>query len=126
MILTSLLAGCATGFHKYSFFSGGYKSQMLSTNEVKITFIGNGFSDPQKTYEYTMKAAGELTQQHGYRYFEILNQRTYLVPHTSYIGPVGIPETVNMPKTDMTIKMLNQKTTKAYDAKKVFGEVAKK
>jgi len=74
-----VLAACATttpyqpreGSRGY-----GYSEQMLESNRYRVNYTGNS-STPRETVEnYLLYRAAELTLQHGYSYFKMVQQDT--------------------------------------------------
>lgn len=124
LLIVLLLTGCATGYYGDNLFTGdGYKEKSLSSDTMLVTFNGNGFTNANKTYSYAMKRAAQVTLKHGYSYFLVLNNRSFLVPHTTSVD--FDVQTTNFPTTELTIQFVRSKTDKAYDAKKVFAEIVK-
>lgn len=114
-----LLAGCATGYHSENLL-GGYHENVSSDTAV-VTFKGNGLITPEKTYQYAMKHAAEVTMQCGYDYFVVLSHRSYLEPVTSYTTAGEF--THDFPRSEIKIQFVQHKTENAYDAKQIFSEI---
>jgi hypothetical protein len=69
----AMLAGCATPYaHKG--FPGGYSDTALAPDVYKVSFGGNGFTTQERSTDFAVLRAAELTLSHGYRYFGIINQ----------------------------------------------------
>lgn len=119
----SLLTSCATGYHTYG-LTGGYKEKMLSSDTMLVTYVGNGFTGSEKTYEYAMKRAAEATLQHGYHYFEVLTHRNFVETKTTYTSATPYGMKAGFPHAEITIKFLNNKSAKSYNADKVFSQVS--
>lgn len=68
------LAGCATPY-KSDGILGGYSEQQLAEDVFRVTFGGNGYTSTQRAQDFAMLRAAELTLQHGYKYFAVLNER---------------------------------------------------
>lgn len=49
--------------------TGGYYHQKYETNYYNVGFVGNGFSDANQVYDYTMLRAAELGRELGFKYF---------------------------------------------------------
>lgn len=67
-----ILSGCATGYHPAG-FSGGYSETKYSSDTVKISFQGNGYTSASRVQDYALLRAADYTVERGYEYFYILN-----------------------------------------------------
>ena len=67
-----VLSGCATSYQPQG-LTGGFSETQLDTNMYRVTFEGNGFTDRQRSQDFTLLRSAELTLQHGYKYFVIIN-----------------------------------------------------
>jgi hypothetical protein len=71
--LASLIsAGCATQYTGRS-LAGGYSDTQLAPDAFRITFSGNGFTSSERTQDFALLRAADLTLSHGFRYFAIIN-----------------------------------------------------
>jgi len=70
--LTSLFAGCATGYHALG-FSGGYSEIMTGPNSFIVTYVGNAYTSSEDVLRYSLLRASELTLRNGYKYFSIIS-----------------------------------------------------
>jgi hypothetical protein len=69
----ALLAGCATPYSS-SGFLGGYSDTALAPDVYRISFQGNGYTSQERTQDFAILRAADLTLSHGYSYFGIINQ----------------------------------------------------
>ncbi|MCB1117945.1 MAG: hypothetical protein KDK50_05115 [Chlamydiia bacterium] len=76
LLALALLAGCATGYKKESFFSltGGYSDFATGPDTFMVSFNGNEFTSHERALKLAMTRASELTIQHGYSYYAILSE----------------------------------------------------
>lgn len=87
--LMALLAGCATSYQPVG-FSGGYSETQLGEDIFQVTFKGNGYTSRDRAADLSFLRAAELTLEHGFRYFVIVDAdksstfSTYTSPSTSY------------------------------------------
>jgi hypothetical protein len=72
-ILAALLFGCATPYGS-SGLLGGYSDTALAPDVYRISFQGNGYTSQERTQDFAVLRAADLTLSHGYRYFAIINQ----------------------------------------------------
>ncbi len=73
-LIPLLLTACATGYQKEGIFTNGYSDLKLADDRYVVTFRANEHTPSEKVMEFALKRAAELTLQHGYRYFAILDQ----------------------------------------------------
>ena len=66
-----MLLGCATQYSSTGFL-GGYSDTQLAPDVFRITFQGNGFTAPERTQDFALLRAADLTLKHGYRYFAMV------------------------------------------------------
>jgi hypothetical protein len=66
-----MLLGCATPYSSTGFL-GGCSDVQLAPGVFRITFQGNGYTAPERTQDFALLRAADLTLKHGYRYFAIL------------------------------------------------------
>ena len=81
-----LLISCATPYQSKS-FQGGYSETQLSEKSFIISFKGNGYTDTERTNDFTLLRSAEVTLEHGYKYFTILDSKDYIESST-YTTPV--------------------------------------
>lgn len=63
-----LLAGCATAYQPTA-MTGGFEEVPLSSNAFRVTFNGNGYTIPQRSSDFTLLRAAELSMSRGCAYF---------------------------------------------------------
>jgi hypothetical protein len=69
----ALLVGCTTPYSS-SGFLGGYSDTALAPDVYRISFQGNGYTSQERTQDFAILRAADLTLSHRYRYFGIINQ----------------------------------------------------
>lgn len=67
-----LLAGCATSYQPEG-LTGGFKETRLAQNMYRVSFQGNGYTDRERSADFTLLRSAELTLQSGYKYFVIID-----------------------------------------------------
>jgi len=72
-LLFLLLTSCATDYQSRG-FAGGYSDTQLAPDVFKVTFRGNGYTDPERAQDFALLRAAELTLSNGYHYFGILRE----------------------------------------------------
>lgn len=88
VLLSALLAGCATGYQAQG-LSGGYSSTQYAPNIFNVSFSGNGFTGRGKAADFALLRSAEITIENGFRYFSIANtdnsvsNSTYTTPTTT-------------------------------------------
>lgn len=71
--LAFLLVGCATDYQS-SGLTGGYSDTQLAPDVFRISFQGNGYTSPERTQDFALLRAADLTLSHGFNYFGIINE----------------------------------------------------
>ena len=67
-----LSLGCATPYQEKG-FTGGYSEQYLGDDVYLITIRVNAYTDQATAYEYFHRRAKEITEQNGYKRYEVLD-----------------------------------------------------
>lgn len=86
---TLILQGCATSYQKTG-FTGGYSETQLDENVFNVSFRGNGYTGRERVADFTLLRSAELTLEHGFQYFAIIDANkytsnsTYTTPTTSH------------------------------------------
>jgi hypothetical protein len=70
--LTLAIASCATPYASNGVL-GGYSDTTLAPDVYRVSFQGNGYTSSEKTQDFALLRAAELTRSHGYHYFGIVN-----------------------------------------------------
>ncbi len=77
LLLTGLLAGCATATPYQPIDNGyGYDEQRIEQNRYRIRFSGNARTPKQTVENYLLFRAAELTLQAGFDYFVFASEGT--------------------------------------------------
>ncbi len=64
---------CSTGYHSNG-FSGGYSETVLAPDVYRIVFRGNGYTSAERTQDFAMLRAAEITCNRHYTCFAIIDQ----------------------------------------------------
>lgn len=80
-----MLGACSTSYQSVG-FTGGYEDTRLDENVFSISFRGNAYTSGQRAQDFALLRAAELTLQHGYKYFAIINSDSY-ISTTTYTTP---------------------------------------
>lgn len=76
MILVSLAVwglGCATPY-KPTGFGGGFSETRLAEDVFRVNFRGNGYTSAERTQDFAMLRASELTLENGFKHFAIMEE----------------------------------------------------
>jgi hypothetical protein len=68
-----LLAGCATPYQSTG-FTGGFSDTQYAPDAFRVVFRGNGYTSPERAQDFALLRASELTIQHGYTCFAIVDE----------------------------------------------------
>ncbi|MCE9952061.1 hypothetical protein Q7I33_06610 [Aeromonas allosaccharophila] len=74
LMLTLLLAGCATSYEsEKSFWNGqtGFSQTRLGPDKWQLEFVGNDLVDRETARKYVLKRAGELAFAEGYSWLGV-------------------------------------------------------
>ena len=72
----SILFACATPYQRIgTTVAGGYSSTRVATNQFDVRFLGNGFTEPRRAYDFALLRASEVALEHNYPYFVLLGQQ---------------------------------------------------
>lgn len=83
VLVAVLSASCATKY-QHKGFTGGYTDQQLQEDVFRVSSRVNGFSSEERAEDFTMYRACEVTLQHGFDYFVIVDSSD--TTRTSYAG----------------------------------------
>ena len=76
LVIAMALTGCSTDYQRKGFTGHGYSTTQLSEKTFIVNFKGNSATSEERVNDFTLLRASEITMQHGYTYFRILeNQR---------------------------------------------------
>jgi hypothetical protein len=155
IIMTALLlCSCSSGTpYQSRGLRGGYSETQLGENIFRVSFRGNGYTDHEKSADFCLLRAAEVTLENGFRFFIIKNGEngsTYsamTMPTTSYttgtVSGNGNSATFNAtitthsgktmlvakPKSNCTILCYEEKPKNidpVFDAKFVANSIRKK
>lgn len=76
LILSILLAGCATTYQRSS-FSGGYSETRLGDNIFQVFFKGNGYTGRERAVDFCLLRSAEVAIENGFRYFVIVDSEKH-------------------------------------------------
>lgn len=147
-----LLSGCATKYQA-SGLSGGFTETQLDANVFRVTFNGNASTPSERAADFALLRSAELTLQHGYRYFAVMDAlsevatSTYTTPKQTYTAASvnaygsmaqgsaqtyttgGQTYTAHKPSSTNTIVLLHGKPDNgmfAFDAQFVYMSITQK
>lgn len=116
MICLILFCGCMHPNHPFrtgynpNGFSGGYTEKSIGKNAYKVSFIRNGFTDPNDAYSSLLFRCLELADQNHASYITIKKQGSSVFPMAKVYAEIEILEArTNAPflyKTDELHKHL--------------------
>jgi hypothetical protein len=149
--LALIMASCATPYSS-SGFLGGYSDTALAPDVYRISFQGNGYTSKDRTQDFALLRAADLTLSHGYQYFGIINETeggragvintpgysytsgnayalgnmVYGSAHTTYVPSVSIP--LFFPQSGLLIRCFRERPPGAFalDASFVARSVREK
>jgi hypothetical protein len=136
-LVSTMLTSCATQYTSRG-FTGGYSDTQLAPDAFRITFSGNGFTSSERTQDFAILRAADLTLSHGFRYFGIVNSvsggntssitlpgqsyttaqatrygnTAYGTATTTYMPPTNIP--IFKPNTGMLIRCFAERPPDGY------------
>jgi len=146
LVVTILVSGCATGYHRQG-FTGGYTDMKLQDDIFKIGFRGNAYCGSNKAENLALLRCAEVTLNNGYKYFVIIEGKSgvetslYTTPATAqtygtsyggvYQGTTtvsgGQTYTYHKPGASYTIKCFKEKpentSTIVYDAEQIKNNI---
>ena len=110
-ILVCLLAGCATSYHAKGSL-GGYSDSQLGQDEYIVYFSGNGFTATERSRDFCLLRAAELTLQKGYTHFVVMGD----IARDAISGGGG--NVYTFPNNELKIKCFKSKPdgVNSYDA----------
>jgi hypothetical protein len=73
IFLILLEAGCATPYQSRG-LTGGYSDQQIDENTFNVEYQGNGYTRRQKVEMALLRRCAELTLEHGFDYFIIIDK----------------------------------------------------
>jgi hypothetical protein len=92
----SFLVSCATPY-KANGIMGGYSDIQLSENVFKVSFRGNGYTNPERAADFCLLRSAEVALANGYNYFVIVESG-----QSSKVGAYTTPTTT---KTDANARI---------------------
>lgn len=72
--LGAIASGCATVYEKEGVFTNGYSDFQKTPDLFVVTFRANEHTASEKVLEYALRRSAEIAQEHGFRYFTVLEQ----------------------------------------------------
>ena len=122
----AVLLACATPYQHMG-LGGGFTDKQLGPDTFKVHFRGNGYTPDKRAQDFAVLRAAELTLQHGYQYFTVLNvgssDRGFVAPITGTVVGNTVIATggglYHFPGTDLVFRCSHEKSPDAQDAKYV-------
>lgn len=77
LALGLLVVGCspATSYHAKDYSGKGFSEYRLANDRFNVCFRANEYTDMEDVRMYALRRASEVTTNHGYRYFTVVNER---------------------------------------------------
>jgi hypothetical protein len=75
LALIASMSSCATSYGEKGLF-GGFEETRLDANTMRVHFQGNGYTAKQTVEDYTILRCAELTEEHGFDWFLIVDDET--------------------------------------------------
>ncbi len=72
LTIVLMISGCATPYTSNGLL-GGFSETQLAPDIFRVSFQGNGFTSIDKTKDFGLLRAAELTISNGYSYFAIID-----------------------------------------------------
>ena len=86
-IIIGAFSGCATPYQQVGTnVAGGFYSERVAQNRFVVSFVGNGFTAPQKARDFVLLRAAELTLEYHFTYFTIDGQGDLSRVSTVHMG----------------------------------------
>lgn len=86
VLLTALSGACASTYQSRGIFGGGYSETRLGEHLFRVSFRGNGHTGAERASDFCMLRCGELTLEHGCRFFTIIDV-SESVSHSTFTTP---------------------------------------
>lgn len=67
-------AGCATVYQEEGVFTNGYSDFRKAEDRFVVTFRANEHTPEAKVFQYALARCAELTLEHGFQYFSVLDK----------------------------------------------------
>jgi hypothetical protein len=144
-IILIVLAGCETPYGPTSLM-GGFSETQVAPDVFSINFRGNGFTTSERSWDFVMLRAAELTLQNSFRYFAVVREdastevsaftmpgyastsiqrgRHGLYGYTSYTPPTT--SYVSKPRNRLLIRCSNAKPEGGFDAEFIVRSIGGK
>jgi hypothetical protein len=81
LLLLGGLAGCATPY-KSNGLGGGYGETQLAPDVFQVYFNGNSSTTSERARDFALLRAADITLQHGFACFAILDQNNAAAAHS--------------------------------------------
>ncbi|GAB1535804.1 hypothetical protein ADMFC3_14350 [Geovibrio sp. ADMFC3] len=82
ILFATLILGCSTKYQPHG-LSGGYSDTRLASNIFNVSFAGNGYTSRERSSDFALLRAAELTMENGFAYFLILDTENYTNTYTT-------------------------------------------
>lgn len=133
-ILTIMIGGCATKYHRVG-FTGGYSETQLGENVFQVSFRGNAYISRQRTSDFCLLRSAEISLENDYKYFIIVDSEKYSKTSTYTTGKAtattyqGQTYFISKPRATNTIICFKEKPNISglvYDAEFISKSIRKK
>src|SRR6266446_847886 len=121
-----VLLGCATPYQRNQLrggVAGGFSETKLAPDYYRVTFRGNGLTQPERASDFALLHAADIALENGYPFFEITNAESSSEHHgagsVGTVGPyvVGSFSAFSWPTSGLMIHLLKRNNGKAFDAR---------
>lgn len=93
IISTLLLTSCASPYQPCG-IGGGYSETQIDTNIFRVSFRGNGYTNPERAADLCLLRSAVITKQSGFNYFIIIDSSTH-EDYATMITPKTATTTTN-------------------------------
>ena len=94
--------------------NGGYSEIRQSENVFRVSFRGNGFTTESRAYDFAVRRAADLTLQHGFTHFDIVNQEAGETIHEVSTPTTVQSDTFYTENTSSTSQTINHGGTSFF------------
>ncbi len=137
VLLVALLGACATGYQPAG-FTGGYSETRLKPDVAQVSFDGNGFTSKQRSMDFTLLRAAQLTLASGRGHFVIMGSeqatstsyyatpQTYQIDGNTVQGSGGAIVPITKQRSGVTVLMLQDANKDSLDARFLRSSIVEK
>ena len=86
LFVSTILSSCSTRYQAEGLYDEGYEELQLAENMFRVNFRANKFTRKQNAIDFCLLRCAEISANHGYKYFSIVDQRID-VKSSSFTSP---------------------------------------